>query len=61
MTRSSVVAILFTGLVAGLAFDLMASAAPNPYSAPAFIALGSGQIASGTHCTMLDSAPPHPN
>ena len=61
MTRARVVAILFAGLAAGLAVDLMASAAPNPYNAPAFIAWGSGQIASGTHCTMLDSAPPHPN
>ncbi len=58
MTRRFVAGAILAVLAAALAFDLMASAAPNPYGAPTILSLGSGQDASGTHCSMLDSAPP---
>ncbi|MEF2548465.1 hypothetical protein VQ045_14995 [Aurantimonas sp. E1-2-R+4] len=44
-------------LVAALiAFDLAASASPNPFQAPPLLALGSGQAASGAHCAALPTA-----
>jgi len=58
MSRGSVAGAILAVLAAALAFDLLASDAPNPYGAPGILSLGSGQAASGTHCTMLDSTPP---
>ncbi|WP_238548043.1 hypothetical protein [Meridianimarinicoccus roseus] len=36
-----------------LLLDLAAGSVPNPYRAPALLALGSGQVASGGHCAAL--------
>lgn len=44
------VALMVAGLIA---FDLSASAAPNPFRAPPLLALGSGQAATGAYCAAL--------
>ena len=36
-----------------IAFDLAASAPPNPFKAPPLLALGSGQASGGAHCAAL--------
>jgi hypothetical protein len=44
------VALMVVGLIA---FDLAASAPPNPFKAPPLLALGSGQASGGAHCAAL--------
>ncbi|WP_198662751.1 hypothetical protein [Cohaesibacter intestini] len=43
----------FAGLAAILAVDLSNSKPLNPYSAPAAIALGSNEAASGAFCALV--------
>lgn len=51
-SRSRAMAVLIVGIAALLAFDLMTSAAPDPFRAPPPAALGSGQPSAGAHCSM---------
>jgi len=55
MTRLPVVLALLAALAALLVFDLGTSAPLDPYAAPPLAALGSGQAASGAHCSELPS------
>lgn len=56
MTRAHVMVVVAFVLVGFLALDMVVSDAPNPYTAPPMIALGSGLAATGAHC----AAPPPP-
>lgn len=49
MTRRGVVALAGLSLAAMVLLDLMA-APPNPYTAPAWLALGSGAAPTGGFC-----------
>ena len=49
MTRGIVIVLLLFSLV-GLALLDMKASPPNPYTAPAIVALGSGVAASGGFC-----------
>lgn len=53
MTRRPVAAGVVCLVFALLAFDLATSAPLNPFKAPPFIALGSGQASSGAHCAAV--------
>ena len=50
MTRKHVVLILLICGISLIGLDLRSSAEPNPFNAPAPLALGSGQASSGAHC-----------
>ena len=50
MTRRPLAYLLLVALFFGIGLDLAASKAPNPFTAPAPIALGSGQASAGAHC-----------
>jgi hypothetical protein len=50
LSRKHGVIALFVMIGALLAFDLSHSAPFDPFRAPAILALGSGQAASGAHC-----------
>ncbi|MGB0353063.1 MULTISPECIES: hypothetical protein [unclassified Roseobacter] len=50
LSRKHRVIALFVMIGALLAFDLSHSAPLDPFRAPAILALGSGQAASGAHC-----------
>lgn len=52
MTRHLVAAVCLAGLAVVVAVDLSA-VTPNPYHAPAMLALGSGQAAAGGFCGAL--------
>ena len=54
-SRGTAVFAVLVALVALLSYDLGHSKALNPYSAPAAIALGSGEAASGAFCAMVPS------
>ena len=56
MTRRAVAALACLSLAALLAFDL-AAAPPNPYDAPALLALGSGAAPVGGFCGAPASVP----
>lgn len=56
MTRAHVMVVVGFVLLGFLALDVVVSDAPNPYTAPPMIALGSGLAATGAHC----AAPPPP-
>lgn len=49
-TRRPLAFILIGAAILGIGLDLMASRAPNPFTAPPAIALGSGQASAGAHC-----------
>jgi len=50
VSRKHGVIALFVMIGAFLAFDLSHSAPLDPFRAPAILALGSAQAASGAHC-----------
>ncbi len=50
LSRTHGVIALVVVIVALLVFDLSHSAPLDPFRAPALLALGSGQAASGAHC-----------
>lgn len=54
MTRLHVVFLLGLGMAGVIVLDQVQSQPLNPYTAPPFLALGSGLAASGAHC----AAPP---
>ena len=53
VSRKHGVIALFVMIGALLAFDLGHSAPLDPFRAPAILALGSGQAASGAHCAAI--------
>jgi hypothetical protein len=53
MTRRVTMLAVAAMVTALIAFDLAASAPPNPFKAPPLFALGSGQAAGGAHCAAL--------
>lgn len=53
MTRRITMLAVAAMIGALIAFDLAASAPPNPFKAPPLLALGSGQASSGAHCAAL--------
>ncbi len=54
-TRRTTASVTIAALLALVAWDLAASEPPNIYQAPPLLALGSGQAASGAHCSALPS------
>ncbi len=52
-TRAMTAFATFAGLAAILAVDMSESKPLNPYSAPAAIALGSNEAASGAFCALV--------
>lgn len=56
MRRGAVAAAVLGALVLGLGLDLADGAVPNPYRAPALLAVGSGEAAGAAFC----AAPPPP-
>jgi hypothetical protein len=53
MTRRVTMLAVAVMVAALIAFDLAASASPNPFKAPPMFALGSGQASGGAHCAAL--------
>jgi hypothetical protein len=53
MTRRVTMLAVAVMVAALIAFDLGASAPPNPFKAPPLFALGSGQASAGAHCAAL--------
>jgi hypothetical protein len=53
MTRRVTMLAVAVMVAALIAFDLAASAPPNPFKAPPLLALGSGQAAGRAHCAAL--------
>jgi hypothetical protein len=53
MTRRVTMLAVAVMVAALIAFDLGASAPPNPFKAPPLFALGSGQASGGAHCAAL--------
>lgn len=53
MTRHLTAALALAFVAAIVLADLAGGAVPNPYRAPAALALGSGQASAGGHCAAL--------
>ena len=54
MTRRTIIALLLFSMAGLVILDMKASP-PNPYTAPAIVALGSGVAASGGFCGDLSN------
>ena len=55
VTRRTTASLVIAMLLALVAWDFAVSEPPNIYQAPPLFALGSGQAASGAHCSALPS------
>ncbi len=53
MTRHLTAALAVAFIAAIVLADLLGGAVPNPYRAPAAVALGSGLASAGGHCAAL--------
>ncbi len=53
LSRKHGIIALFVIIAGLLTFDLSHSAPLDPFRAPAILALGSGQAASGAHCAAI--------
>lgn len=53
MTRHLTAGLALAVIAAVVLADLAGGAVPNPYRAPAALALGSGQASAGGHCAAL--------
>jgi hypothetical protein len=51
--RWTIAALVLSLLVVGVGLDLAASEPLNPFRSPPLLALGSGQVAGGAHCTAV--------
>jgi hypothetical protein len=53
LARWTVAALVLSTLGFGAGLDLAASEPLNPFRSPPLLALGSGQVAGGAHCTAV--------
>lgn len=53
IARSAIAAVVLSALGLGIGLDLAASEPLNPFRSPPLLALGSGQVAGGAHCTAV--------
>ena len=53
IARWTVAALVLGAIGLGIGADLAASEPLNPFRAPPLLALGSGQVAAGAHCTAV--------
>jgi len=53
VTRHLTAGLAIAFIAAIVVADLAGGAVPNPYRAPAAVALGSGQSSAGGHCAAL--------